>query len=163
MGLIIKAPRPKPAAVPLTIDLPPETLAALRQFAEDYGVTAEQLAASVMALHFPPPPPAREFTPEELERWGRYVEALRAAHPPEPPPPPVPMTPRRREASARLREVRDEMGAARHADDPPDDDIGDDPAGPAAWDANEKRLERRDGGLHAAEAAADRIVGPARR
>ena len=148
--------------MPLTIDLSPAALAALTQFAEDRGVTAEQLAASVVGLHFPPLPPPRDHTPEELAWWDRHLEALREAHPPAPPCPPPPMTPRRRAALDRL-QVLDEEYDTRFAPDEPAGGGDDGPAGLAAWEANEKRLERGDGGLNAAEAAADRVDAAAGR
>ena len=133
--------------MPLTIDLPPETLAALTRFAEDRGVTAEQLAASTLRLTYPPPAPpgAGAISEEELARrvW-QSVQRLRRAPAPPPRPPEKSWETLMGEIAALDREY---LAAGGDADDG-------DPAEFPAAEAEEKRSARPDAPRNLAEAAA---------
>ena len=120
--------------MPLTLDLPPETHAALADFAQRRGVTAEQLAASVLRLHFPPPQPPPPPDPEWEAAFIRRTEEWRRNCPP---PQIEPPTGNWDEVMQTMREL-DEAYFRETGETPADDE----PAEPAAWEANEKRLER---------------------
>ena len=134
------------AAVPLTIDLPPDTLAELTRFAEDYGVTAEQLAASTLRLTYrPPPAPGATISEEELSRRvALSVEKLRRIPAPPPRPPERSWDSLMAEIAALDREY---LAAGGDVEE-------DDPAEFPASEAEEKRAARPDAPRDLAGAAA---------
>ena len=133
--------------MPLTIDLPPDTLAALTQFAEDHGVTAEQLAASTLRLTYvssKPPGAAAIFREELARRVGESIaESVRRSPPPLPP----------EKSWETLMEEIAEMDREYLAAGGGEDDENDPAEFPAAK-AEEKRSARPDAPRKLADAAA---------
>ena len=138
--------------MPLTIDLPPETLAALTRFAEDRGVTAEQLAASTLRLTYVPPPQpgAGTISQAELERrvGESIAESVRRSPPPSPLPPKKSWDTLTEELAALDREYLVSGGNAET----------DNSAEFPAVEAEEKRSIRPEAPRDLAEAAAARVA-----